>query len=67
VVSTLGAGDVFHGALVAALVRDHTLFDAVCCASVAAALACRSLDGQSAIPSLAELNDHLARYIRQQQ
>jgi sulfofructose kinase len=65
VVSTLGAGDVFHGALVAALVRDHTLFDAVCCASVAAALACRSLDGQSAIPSLAELNDHLARYIRQ--
>jgi sulfofructose kinase len=65
VVSTLGAGDVFHGALVAALVRDRTLFDAVCCASVAAALACRSLDGQSAIPSLAELNDHLARYIRQ--
>jgi sulfofructose kinase len=66
VVSTLGAGDVFHGALVAALVRDLALFDAVCCASVAAALACRSLDGQSAIPSLAELNDHLARYIRQQ-
>jgi sugar/nucleoside kinase (ribokinase family) len=66
VVSTLGAGDVFHGALVAALVRGLALSDAVCCAGVAAALACRSLDGQSAIPSLAELNEHLARYIRQQ-
>ena len=67
VVSTLGAGDVFHGALVAALVRGLALFDAVCCAGVAAALACRSLDGQSAIPSLAELNDHLVRYVRRQQ
>jgi sugar/nucleoside kinase (ribokinase family) len=66
VVSTLGAGDVFHGALVAALVRGFDLFDAVRCASVSAALACRSLDGQSAIPSLVELDQHLARYARQQ-
>jgi sulfofructose kinase len=66
VVSTLGAGDVFHGALVAALVRDFDLFGAVRCASVSAALACRSLDGQSAIPSLAELDQHLARYIEKQ-
>jgi sulfofructose kinase len=64
VVSTLGAGDVFHGALVAALVREFDLFDAVRCASVSAALACRSLDGQSAIPSLVELDRHLARYIQ---
>jgi sugar/nucleoside kinase (ribokinase family) len=64
VVSTLGAGDVFHGALVAALVRGHELFSAAQIASVSAALACRSIDGQSAIPSLAELDDHLAHYLR---
>ena len=64
VVSTLGAGDVFHGALVAALVRGLGLQAAVRCANVCAALACRALDGQSAIPSMAELTDHLGRYER---
>lgn len=62
VISTLGAGDVFHGALVAQLARGLDLFRAVCAASVCAALSCRALDGQSAIPDQAELTDHLHRF-----
>ena len=56
VVSTLGAGDVFHGALLAALVADHDLAEALRRANLAAALSCRALDGRSAIPTLAELD-----------
>ena len=55
VVSTLGAGDVFHGALLAALAAGHDLAGAVVRATVAAALSCRALDGRAAIPSLDEL------------
>ena len=54
-VSTLGAGDVFHGALVACLDRGLELRDALAKANVAAALSCRALDGRSAIPSWDEL------------
>lgn len=55
VVSTLGAGDVFHGALLAQLVRDVPLERALPAANAAAALSCRALDGRSAIPSADEL------------
>jgi sulfofructose kinase len=51
VVSTLGAGDVFHGALVAAAARGMPLAEAVRYANAAAALSCAALDGRSAIPS----------------
>ncbi len=54
-VSTLGAGDVFHGALLAALVQDRPLADALGFANRAAALSCRALDGRSAIPTLEEV------------
>jgi sulfofructose kinase len=54
-VSTLGAGDVFHGALVAYLTRGAELRDALAAANRAAALSCRALDGRSAIPTLDEL------------
>lgn len=54
-VSTLGAGDVFHGALLAALVRAQPLADALAFANRAAALSCRALDGRSAIPTLEEV------------
>jgi len=54
-VSTLGAGDVFHGALVACLDRGLDLRDALVRANVCAALSCRALDGRSAIPSWDEL------------
>jgi sulfofructose kinase len=55
VVSTLGAGDVFHGALLAALVRGQDLRTALGTANRAAALSCRALDGRSAIPTWEEL------------
>lgn len=56
VVSTLGAGDVFHGALLAFLVRGAGLHEALAAANTAAALSCRALDGRSAIPTLADLD-----------
>ena len=65
VVSTLGAGDVFHGALLAAVsstdstdstdATGSSLPDAAGYANVAAALSCRGLDGRSAIPGDAEV------------
>lgn len=54
-VSTLGAGDVFHGALLAQLVRDVPLAQALAHANEAAARSCRALDGRSAIPTLDEV------------
>lgn len=57
VVSTLGAGDVFHGALVAAVVRGFDLPDQIDYANAAAALSCRGLDGRSEIPSHHEVLD----------
>jgi sulfofructose kinase len=55
VVSTLGAGDVFHGALLACLVRGLELRDALVHANACAALSRRALDGRSAIPTWDEL------------
>jgi len=49
-VSTLGAGDVFHGALLAQFVRNVPLRDALAAANAIAAASCRALDGRSAIP-----------------
>ena len=54
-VSTLGAGDVFHGALLAAFVRGLELREALRAANRCAALSCRALDGRSAIPDWEEL------------
>jgi sugar/nucleoside kinase (ribokinase family) len=54
-VSTLGAGDVFHGALLAALVHGRRLPDALAFANRVAALSCRALDGRSAIPAFEEV------------
>jgi sulfofructose kinase len=55
VVSTLGAGDVFHGALLSQLVRGVSLPEALSFANTCAALSCRALDGRSAIPTAAEV------------
>jgi sugar/nucleoside kinase (ribokinase family) len=55
-VSTLGAGDVFHGALLAALLREEPLAEALAFANACAALSCRALDGRSAIPTLEEVS-----------
>ena len=59
VTSTLGAGDVFHGALVAQLIQEHPLQEAMRRANAVAALSCRGLDGQSKIPTTTELNAYL--------
>ena len=59
VTSTLGAGDVFHGALIAQVVEGRPMEEALLRANAVAALSCRGLDGQSAIPTLTELNNYL--------
>lgn len=59
VTSTLGAGDVFHGALVAQIIQGFELQEAMRRANAVAALSCRGLDGQSMIPTTAELNAYL--------
>lgn len=59
VTSTLGAGDVFHGALVAQLIQGHQLQEGMRRANAVAALSCRGLDGQSMIPTTPELDTYL--------
>lgn len=59
VVSTLGAGDVFHGALVAHLIQGFSLQEAMQRSNAVAALSCRGLDAQSMIPTTLELNAFL--------
>ncbi len=59
VVSTLGAGDVFHGALIAQLIDDLPLREVLLRANGVAALSCLSLDGQSGIPTTTQLNTFL--------
>jgi sugar/nucleoside kinase (ribokinase family) len=59
-VSTLGAGDVFHAAVLAGILEGRPLHAAMSRAAACAALACRALDGRSAIPTAAELDAALA-------
>ena len=59
VMSTLGAGDVFHGALVAQLIHGFSLQEAMLRANAVAALSCTGLDGQSKIPTTTELDAYL--------
>jgi sulfofructose kinase len=56
VVSTLGAGDVFHGALVSALADGLELLAAVQHANIVAAKSCAALDGRTAIPRREEVS-----------
>ena len=59
IVSTLGAGDVFHGALVAQILLGFPLPEVIRRANATAAMSCRSLDGMSGIPTLSELENYL--------
>jgi sugar/nucleoside kinase (ribokinase family) len=63
VLSTLGAGDVFHGALLAAHVRGMTLQNCLAYANVTAALSCLGLGGRSAIPTHDVVMSHLPALI----
>ncbi|WP_105566101.1 PfkB family carbohydrate kinase [Microbacterium halophytorum] len=66
-VSTLGAGDVFHGALIAGLLRaddgsiDGGFAGAVAYATAVGTLSCRGIDGRSRIPDHEETMSALAR------
>jgi sulfofructose kinase len=62
VMSTLGAGDVFHGALVAQLIHGFLLQEAMLRANAVAALSCTGLDGQSKIPTTTELDAYLGAH-----
>jgi sugar/nucleoside kinase (ribokinase family) len=64
VVSTLGAGDVFHGAMVATQVWGMRIDEATAFANVVAGLSCRGLDGYSAVPTKEEAMDHLKSGVR---
>jgi len=59
VVSTLGAGDVFHGAMVATQVWGMGIAEATAFANVVAGLSCKGLDGYSAVPSRDEVSDYM--------
>lgn len=59
--STLGAGDVFHGALVAGFARGMDLPATLAYANAVAALSCRGLDGRSAIPHHEQAVEQAAR------
>lgn len=59
--STLGAGDVFHGALLAACHRGLGLRDCLRYANLVAYRSCQGLDGRSAIPGHDEIVDELSR------
>jgi len=50
IVSTLGAGDVYHGALLAAVAAGLPLVEAAAFAGRTASASCGGLDGRSAVP-----------------
>lgn len=53
---TNGAGDVFHGAFLAALLQGKEPYDAACFASAAAAIKCTRVGSQRAVPSYEEVS-----------
>ena len=59
VLSTLGAGDVFHGAMVATQVWGMRIDEATAFANVVAGLSCKGLDGYSAVPSKNEALEYM--------
>ncbi len=59
VVDTLGAGDVWHGALTVALAEGMETREAIRFASAAAALKCMTFGGRTGIPRRAELDRFL--------
>ena len=72
ILSTLGAGDVFHGALLAGLTlaepggQASDLQHALALATVVSSLSCRGLDGRSRIPDRSEAMAVLAATDRPQ-
>jgi sulfofructose kinase len=59
IVSTLGAGDVFHGSILAGLCLGKDIVEATRWGNACAALSCRALDGVSGVPRRPELEAFL--------
>ena len=57
VVDTTGAGDAFHGGYIAALLEERDLPQRLHFAAATAALNCRALGGQQALPTRGEVED----------
>lgn len=62
--STLGAGDVFHGALLSGLIANQELYQAMLSANMAALISCAGIDGRSSIPTLEELQEAMTNALR---
>jgi sulfofructose kinase len=60
-VDTLGAGDVFHGALALAAAEGRAMGDAVAFASAAAAIKVTRFGGRAGVPTRAEVEDLLRK------
>ena len=60
VVDTVGAGDVFHGAYLAEMLRGRSAYECTVAASAAAAIKCTRIGGRSAIPTRAVMEQFLA-------
>jgi sugar/nucleoside kinase (ribokinase family) len=58
-VDSTGAGDVFHGAFIAAYMRGYDVRQAIRYASIAAALKCTQVGGRAGIPSDQEIVSYL--------
>ena len=62
VADTLGAGDVFHGALALALAEGQRLDDAVAFANASAAIKVTRFGGRAGVPSRREVEDLLQQH-----
>jgi sugar/nucleoside kinase (ribokinase family) len=62
VTDTTGAGDVFHGAFLAAWLRGMTAEAAVSCASACAAIKCMTLGGRRGIPRRERLDTFIQEH-----
>ena len=60
-VDTTGAGDVFHGGFIYALLKGTDLIGALSFANAAASLSCRRLSGRLGIPELEEVEELLRK------
>ena len=58
-VDTVGAGDVFHGAFLAELLKGSSAYECTVFASAAAAIKCTRIGGRSAIPTREVLENFL--------